>query len=84
MRFKTFETYFFRNMFLIGYLSFLLILLKKTIFLFNPSLLLLANCFTSRTINQNINIINCLIKDISSNVFSDTLKSLIINKTTFL
>ena len=37
MRFKTSETYFFRKLILIGNLSFLLIFMKKTIFLFNPT-----------------------------------------------
>ena len=88
MRFKTFESFFFLNLILIGNLFFLLIFLKKTLFFFNPTLILKSNCITSRAVNQNINMKNCLIKDISSNsnggaIYIDTMLSININETTF-
>ena len=61
---------------------------KKTFFLFNPTFILLANCIKSRTVNQNINMIYCLIKDFSSSdsggaILINTAKSININGTTF-
>ena len=76
-------------MFLIGILSFLLIFFKKKIFFSTPTLNFIANCITSRTVNQNINMNNCLIKDISSSssggaIYIDSSSlSLIIYETTF-
>ena len=72
-----------------GNFFYLFIFLKITFFLFNPILVLKSNCITSRIENQNISIINCLIKDISSQTsggaiyISKTTISLNINDTTF-
>ena len=66
MRFRTFETYFFRKLILIGNLSFLLILLKKTLFVFTPTFNLRLECFTTRQSNNISTVNNCLIRDISS------------------
>ena len=62
--------------------------MKKTYFLFNPNLILITNCITSRTENQNINMKNCLISIISSNGDGGAISitssySLNINDTTF-
>ena len=64
MKFTPFEIYLFKKLIFIGNFSFLLFFMRKTIFLFYPNLTLSSNCITSRTVNQNIKINNCLIKKI--------------------
>ena len=89
MRFKTFANYFFRKKIFIGDLYFLFIFLKKSFFLLNSTLILKSNCITSRIVNQNINMKNCLISIVSSNdhggaiYILNTVVSLNINDTTF-
>ena len=89
MRLKIFETYFFKKLISIGNLSFLLIFFKKSIFILHPTFILQANCITTRTVNQNINMMNCLIKDFSSTghggaIYIDSSSlSLIFHDTTF-